>query len=130
MAVMKFRESNQVKWLGVRPAHNGLQVIKSLENVTNSTSILHTVTTGKTFFLSHWSFSAYATAAGNAKLEFRNDVDITQYLIEKVDFNAAFYAWTSSSPKCPLEIPADWDIVVVSANAFTFANAFIHGWEE
>jgi len=50
MALMEFREPNQVKWVGSRPGHNGTQIL-SYESATNGTGVIYTVPAGYTFFL-------------------------------------------------------------------------------
>ena len=130
MAEMLHREPNQVNWLGVRPAHLGTQISKSVEDVNNTTAIIHTVTAGKTLFLVSCRLMVTATGAGSILLRVRDDEDTFLYTIDR------FYApinGTWSSPTYffpPLEIPAGYDIFVLSSALNCFGHSHIFGWEE
>lgn len=130
MSAMKFREPNEVLWRGVRPAHKGEQVVKG-NTVNNGTSIVHTVSTGKTLYLTALAFSVYA-GVGESNMFVRNAADVTQYYFF---VNTIFTAGGAGSMgnlsfNPPLEIPAGYDICVSSNAAANFAYGFIHGWEE
>lgn len=53
MALMDFREHDELKWLGVRPAHHGEQVLTQIETATIGHVIIYTVPAGKTLFLTY-----------------------------------------------------------------------------
>ena len=81
MSPMAFREPNEVLWRGVRPGHRGEQVAK-YNSATNATVILHTVTTGKTLFLTAVSFQASTTTAGKfGALFVRDTSDAEKYCL-------------------------------------------------
>ena len=130
MALMKFREPNQVAWVGCRPAHRGTQIAKFL-SVNNASGIVHTVASGKTFFL-NLSVVMCRTGAGSARLSVRNDSDVHQYFITLIDIITAVGTSHSISIPYPypLEIPSLWDVVIESTAAGCNADAHIHGWEE
>lgn len=130
MALMLHRETNQVKWIGTRPGHNGEQVVKS-NNAINATSIVHTVTAGKTFYLCLATF-CLVDAVGAGMLFVRNGADVAQYTIIRSDIETLV---GSTSPLLipfnpPIEIPASWDICVEATGVGCNANGFVFGWEE
>jgi len=67
MALMKFREPNQVRRVGVRPAHDGTQVLER-GSADNATVVLYTVPAGKVFYLCHAWLNVQGVAAGSVYL--------------------------------------------------------------
>lgn len=130
MGLMQFREGNKVKWVGVRPAHRGEQVVKSVDNVTNTTTILYTVTAGKVFCLCSARINGYATTTGVIKLLVRDADDTIQYTIMRWQqvATSSKLEWGSFWP--PLEIPADYDVCLLSSSNNCYVHGFIFGWEE
>jgi hypothetical protein len=119
-----------VKWLGVRPAHQGTQVTK-YATVTGATGNVHTVTAGKTFFMTSLVFSAWASVAGSyARVSVRNESDVLQYTICYFYMRDVSERVVSVTFPQPVEIAAGWDVFVVAGDANTSAFAFVHGWEE
>ena len=139
-------EANQIKWVGVRPispieniqVHPGIlettvagvtrtQIVKSVE-VANTTTIIHTVTAGKTFYLCSVSCDSDSGVNKLTHLKVRNDSDVDQYII--IDHESAAQASVSGSLTFfpPITIPAGWDIVLETTA--TQGMGFIHGWEE
>ena len=130
MALMKFRESNQVAWYGSRPAHRGTQVVKSKVSQA-STDIVHTVTSGKTLFLCGLIFSANTSAVDKTcKIFVRDDSDVLQYDFTAFTFRTTGVLSISLPFYPPLEIPAGYDIVTTSPDASAKCSGFIFGWEE
>lgn len=128
--MMNFREANQVKWVGIRPGHNGEQIAKHHVAV-NTTAIIHTVTSGKTFYLSSASYMIYYTGAGFAIMSVRDLSDVAVYHLG-MGYKAAndpTITLPISFPQ-PLEIPAGYDIYLQSLAADLHVFGFIHGWEE
>lgn len=129
MSMMSHREPNRVKWVGVRPGHDGIQVMKSASK-GNGTLILHTVTAGMIFYLTFFTFNLYATSTGHsAKLLVRDDEDVDQYNISTAAVSAIRYVLQACNINPPIEIPAGYDICLVSNNAALTVYASIHGWE-
>lgn len=130
MALMKYREANQVKWVGVRPAHRGEQIAK-YATANNATVILHTVTAGKTFYLSFYTFLGYIAGAGaGVSLIVRNAADVEQYKISVLRGAVVGQLSQALALDFPLEIPAAYDVCAVSDSANSTLYAFAHGWEE
>jgi len=130
MAAMAFREPNQVKWMGIRPGRNGTQIANS-SSANNSTTVMWTVSAGKTGFLTYFSFSWRFTATGQTVwLVVRNAADVEQYSLILVASGAGDQGANSCAFAFPIEIPAGYDIAVVSDTAGAAAKATIIGWEE
>lgn len=130
MAEMTYREGDRTKWVGVRPAHEGTQIAKSA-TATNGTTLLHTVTAGKIFFLTSWSFTCNTTTVDKyGRLAVRDGEDDWIYSIAHLHMDATRTIGMAAGLYFPLEIPAGWDIVVYSNNAGLNARGFIQGWEE
>ncbi len=130
MALMKFREPNQAAWVGFRPGHRGTQVTKHAA-ATNTTLIIHTVTSGKVLYMTSF-FLSVRSGVGEGILFVRDTSDVLQYHIVRVEL----FTKVSSGPGVglslhhPIEIPAGFDVCVQSTPAFCIANGFINGWEE
>lgn len=130
MALMKYREGNEIKFVGVRPGHRGTQIAKS-NTKSNGGQIIHTVTAGQVLCLTYCNLTAFATGAGSGYFRVRDDEDALQYTIIWVAFpvaNKIFSLPVVLNP--PLEIPAGYDIYVESQNAGITVYGFMHGWEE
>jgi hypothetical protein len=130
MALMLFREPNQARWGGVRPAHRGTQVEKS-NSVTNGTIIVHTVTAGKTLFLC--TVVVEFRFGGLAAWDFlavRNEADVFQYYIARLRDNTAGTVGLVIPYWPPREISAGYDIYLTSSGVNNDMAADIFGWEE
>ena len=124
------RETNLIKWVGVRPAHNGTQVAVSL--LTNgAVSIIYTVPAGVTLFLCGMIVGLYMSGAGvTAYVRVRNVADVTQYTLFNQVTNFAFDVTLNHSFWPPLEIPTGYDIVQAATGAGQEIDTFLHGWIE
>jgi len=130
MALMKFREPNQVKWAGSRPGHNGTQVIKS-ENGTGVPILMYTVPAGLTFYLTSWVFSVSDSVGGALGYFHVQDlVPATQYYIGYITTQGVGFLGQEGSFWPPLEIPTGWRLRVGSNAGTCTASALIHGWVE
>jgi len=130
MALMTFREPNQVRWVGVRPAHRGTQIIKSQQDIGTAGVILHTVSDDVCFYLTQWSFSWYTAALGNARFLVRNAADVIQYYISYGAVHANYNGRVTGNFWPPLEISEKWDLWIECTGAGNFVSVEIHGWEE
>jgi len=102
---------------------------------TNATGVLHSVTTGKTLFLTAATLAVSSLdVSGIAYLAVRDDNDDIQYYLLRQNLRAT----TDNSANAaysvvmfpPIEIAADWDIIVLSPHDDISASASISGWEE
>lgn len=130
MSEMEFRESNQALWRGVRPGHNGVQVVAN-NNANNDTIEIYTVSIGKILYLTTLSWGTDPNAEGRGLIRVRNTTDVLQYDIVDIYSRGANPCFSGSIPfNPPLEIPERWDIVVTSTVTSFVMFCFIHGWEE
>ena len=130
MSAMAFREPNQVKWVGIRPGHNGSQVFK-YASATNGVTIVHTVTAGKTLYLVTASIMSLSNQASNGFIGVRNGADVDQgYLCHVIGAALGGYPSPLWYSMPPLELPAGWDVYVQSGAAGFTAIGTIFGWEE
>jgi len=108
-------------------------------NVSGSTTVLHTVTAGKTFYLTT-GFLATSSVAINRTgyLAVRNGSDVIQYYLaytylrggslESGDIPPSLVVPITINPA--LAIPAGWDIVIYSQDSNITSAGGIGGWEE
>ncbi len=112
----------------------GTQVNKSVDGLAlAATTIVHTVTTGKTFYLTSLClFSDHGGNYGKAILKVRDGSDVDLYELAQVDSIAVQYDrfGIPRSFPTPIKIPAGYDIVVTNTVVVYNTNAQINGWEE
>jgi len=130
MALMSFREANQVLWRGCRPAHNGTQVVASLGK-ENGNGVLYTVPVGNTLFLTSFSVNLGLIAVGIADFYVRNGLAVYQYRL----FRSSPQATDGTkhyglSFAFPIEVPATYDFFLTSSAAGLYIDALITGWVE
>jgi len=130
MALMTFREPNEVRWVGTRPGHRGTQIRKS-ETANNTAVILHTVSDGFKFYLCDVSIGFNDTILGVAVILVRNIADVTvfQLLTMRTEAGKLMPA-VAAQYWPPIEIPEKWDICVASYSVGLSTVGFCHGWEE
>lgn len=111
-------------------AVEGTQIAKSVSVSGAGTSIIHTVTTGKTFYLDAAWLNADSTAASTTgvNLIVRDTGDVTQYTMS-FNMHANGNQSNAISFPVPISIPEGWDIVLNTSLAGLSASAFIHGYE-
>ena len=130
MAKMLHREDNLLKWVGVRPAHNGEQVIENLKIVTGGWLSVYTVPTGKTFFLTYLNISQGADATLQVIVGIYNDVPVIYRHIGAgygIVGNTLINYISNFNP--PIEIPGDYSIWRWNSVA-SISSVIIHGWVE
>lgn len=130
MSLMKFREPNQVKWVGVRPGHNGTQ-IKAEAIAVNNTQVLYTVTAGKMLYLCtlNWQVDSNV-GGGNTLIYHYNSGSVLQHVFVSIgQFSAPVLANTISFWP-PYEMASGDYIQIWSPNAGTSLYCGIFGWEE
>lgn len=106
------------------------QVVKS-GVIANAALVVHTVTAAKTLYLTNFSFSTYNTsgASQTGYLYVQNSVPVVQYTMVAVMTPNNDGKAVADQLLPPLEIPAGWQIVILSGAANFNVNAFIHGYE-
>lgn len=112
------------------PPEGYTQVVKD-GVATNTTTVMHTVTAGKTFYLTGHTFTINSTGAGNlGSLIVTNDADVEQYAIEKTSISiAATIINNAMAHVPPVEIPAGYKIKAVSDDGGLTVDACIFGYE-
>lgn len=130
MSLMAFREPNQVAWVGSRPSHRGSQIAVH-GGGSNGSNIIHTVSAGKTFFLTTLLGVVNTSATGTlAQIGIRNVSDVTQYFLFSSTFDQVGQLPIPLNFWPPHEIPAGWDIFSFSSAGTLDISVFLHGWEE
>ena len=117
------REPNQVKWIGVRPGHNGEQVIIDIDDAVNAD--LYTVPVDSILLIFGWSWGVIHNLAVEARIEIKTA-------------GAAHYCWLGFSTAqaavpgtnnnnalfVPIELPEGYVISIVTARQ---CYGHIHG---
>jgi len=130
MALMSFREANQMLWRGVRPAHNGTQVIAQ-KAADNLTATIYTVGVGETLYLCSATMGFVAIAAGQAIVQLINAAPVwTVYAFYDVILAGSEGRTQTRSYWPPVEMSAGSTITVQSVGAGLNLRASIHGWVE
>ena len=122
------REPNQVKWIGVRPGHNGDEVAAN-GLAQNNTAIVYTVPADKIFCFTDFVFSADSTANdGLASFAVYTAVPAVDYTI--VDFSVRLRHQEIFGHQfgIPLELSAGYSIRLTSGIATCYAKLFVHGF--
>jgi len=108
----------------------GTQILKRNYG-SNDRKIIHTVTSGKTFYLTHlstsWSNNTGGTAIG--KIGIRTDMDVEVVPIREYYY---FINGNGGDGDCylpPIEVQEDYRICVETNNANSILMGTIHGYE-
>lgn len=130
MSDVEFRENNQVKWVGVRPAHGGEHLLVSAF-IANGTVTLYTVPSGKTLYLTFSTIMTGQLANGFMSLTLYNGAGVFQHYLHLANVsNSGGTSDTSDNYWPPIEIPENWTIRLVSSIAALTVHGTIHGWVE
>ena len=130
MAIMKFREKNRVKWMGVRPAHDGEQVTPA-GSANNATVIVYTVPAGKTLYITHYAVQCTPNLAGSGYFAIRNELDVLTYRFQYLEnIVGAPSLIESCSFVYPVEVPAGYDLYVNSNLLGFWVRVAAIGWIE
>lgn len=106
----------------------GTQIHKYSTTITNTTETMHTVTAGKTFYLSSAYILQNTTVATNGFLSVTDAAD--NVLFEIARCTAATPLVISRQFPMPLKIAAGCKIKATAGDANSHVNATIDGWEE
>ena len=130
MAKMAWREANQARWVGVRPAHNGT-IFSAYNAVANATAIVFTVPAGNTAYLFYLDAHAVHTnAEDSCTIWIRDTADVLwAYLATTYQSAAGSFHWAVSFP-FPIEIPAGYDICITSNAPSANIRCVLWGWLE
>ena len=106
--------------------------IQKITNEDNSSSILHTVTAGKTLYLAGMILSINNASAviDVGDVYVRNGADVLQYYLARTwTKNLTTHSLVKQYTP-PKKIPAGWDIITVSGTVNFKLITIIDGWEE
>ena len=120
------REPNQVKWIGVRPGHNGEQIIAN-NDVNNATVIVYTVPANKILLLNGFNCNCWASAASTGSIEWWDAVPILYRRIAKFSSQINSVYFGGNDYTMPLELAAGHSIRIISAAAAYWLYATIWG---
>jgi len=130
MALMHFREFNQAKWKGVRPAHRGTQVVKD-GVAEGALVILWPGSATQVFYLTSWTLGVMIGAAGDwGSLGAYDAVPASWYRIALIRKTALDGGELAGNFWPPLEIPLNYTVRIETNAAGCFAYASVHGWIE
>jgi len=130
MAMMKFREKNDVRWVGTRPGHNGLQLIGNGAAIDDTVDVMQ-VDAGYVGYITEITISVDNRADGSVWVYWTDEANAIQKIL--------FYTRTlATSPiiYCPikywppLEIGDNHKIRCKSDQALLTIYAVAKGWEE
>ena len=117
------REPNRVKWIGVRPGHEGEQVLIDIDDAVDAD--LYTVPADKILLIFGWSWSVIQNAGVDATIEIETDAAAHYMWLSMVTGQAGAPSAESSQDKwVPIEIPEGY---VISINTTRQVYGHIHG---
>lgn len=139
---MSLKEANLVRMKGVLPSKgaepipvgkipdDGTQVAED-GLAENQVTAFHTVTTGKTFYLTAFTCGFNNDTEGDATGNFyvTNASDAIQYYLAYSRIPANDGEMLACSFPTPVEIAAGWKFKIESPAAGFYIRAFIHGYE-
>jgi len=130
MALMTFREPNQVKWVGSRPGHNGTQIF-GYALATNAVATCYFAPAGKAGYIYGLDLAASSGAnPGLASLQIWDAVPAFVSQLILIDLPATSFASKVCSYFYPIELPTGWRIRVMSDALLLNARGTVIGWEE
>jgi len=125
MAIV-FREPNQVKWIGVRPGHNGEQILEN-DTAINVLTSIYVVPADKLLLLFAYDVSVYSGVAATGYFYIYDD---TPAIFKSLAVRSVAAAGTDSSCQglwVPIEIPAAYSLRIITSNAGCSIRVCIHG---
>ena len=132
MALMKFREPNHVKRVGVRPAHDGTQIFTRGNQLGAGENIFYTVPAGKTFHLTYYHVSSRLSAAVAAEgglVIYDSTPALWQWIVYH-EYDVAGHQVSFLGYTFPLEIPAGYTLRNNVSHANMDCLCIIVGWTE
>ena len=124
----KHREPNKVKWVGVRPGHNGEQIHKS-GRANNDTVILYTVPADKILLLFNWGISTFWTALNTyVSLGIYDAVPAIETTLVDILMQVIGDTYDrEASYDMPIELPEDYSLRLVSGAIGCYISGYVHG---
>jgi len=130
--MMVYREPNQVQWLGVRPAHNGVQIFEHGGQIGAGTNTLYTVPVDKILFVTFAQIGSRLVADQDCKAYLSVDPREVGALRRVLDhyYDKAGHQATSGTFNPPIEIEAGGTVKINSDHADLDVRGSFHGFLE
>ena len=126
MAVTVHREPNRVKWIGVRPGHEGEQILEH-GTANNATVIIYTVPADKLLLLYGFSYNVSGTGGGIGYLSIYTAVPAVHRHLVYGNFSANTTIGFSRNYSIPIEIVAGYSVRVLSPAVTMYVGVSIDG---
>ena len=120
------REPNQVKWVGVRPGHNGEQVVK-WGDANNNLVVLYTVPADKLLLIFGYFISYHGSVAGYGYLDVYTAVPAIWKRLYGGAVNVGEDFSATRDYSIPIEVPATYTVRVQSTVLGCYIDAGIDG---
>jgi len=132
MALMTYREANQVLRRGVRPAHDGTQITKAGVQNGAGNNPLYAGHATKTLFISYMMLSSResAAAAGNAYITCQPLEEGALRTILAHFYDIAGHQSNTATFNPPLEVEPNTPVTLLVDHANIDARGCFHGWLE
>ena len=130
MSDMHFREDNEVKWQGVRPGHNGTQVLLSAQVAAVVPTSFYTVPVGQTLFITNIFMGRGSNPISGVFLAIYTAVPALHQYLALNNWQAVPYrAQISKAYWPPIEVAAGYHLYY-SQSANCGLTYVVHGWGE
>ena len=130
MSAMSFREPNEVKWVGVRPAHKGTQKLIRKVGVTADIEV-YSVPADTTFYMTSMFVNLKAPNGDErVTIRIRDTADNTIHIPLQINTAVAGQEVVSRNFYPPVEVPSGYDIYIDVAGTAPTVNLALEGWEE
>ena len=128
MARMNWREANRARWVGIRLAHEGEQLLRTA-TANNATVVLYTVPAEKTLYLcaATMGFESHDNEWNRIWIADETDTPVF-YLFETWSQNTTTIPHAGQSYWPPIELPALYTVKIFSATADRVVRGSIFGW--
>ena len=132
MALMTYREANQVLWRGVRPAHDGTQITKAMAQTGAGEANIYAGHATKKLFITYLMLSSREdiAAAGTAYIKTIPIGEGAAVRLMDHRYDVAGHQCSASNLAFPIEVAANQAVIIGSTNANIDAHGIIHGWIE
>jgi len=127
MASALFREPNRARWLGVRPGHDGAQIVKFDDAVNVETAVLYTVPASQKLLIFGWFVDMRGAATNVSIFYIRDALDAMWFRISYHYFAAAADLSGGCGLYVPIEVPEAYDVCVLNTVAASYTYAQFHG---
>lgn len=130
MAVAVYHEDNQAKWVGVRPAHGGVQVSVAIANTIGDHADEYTVDDGKVLLINAvtWGIRKLNTTAYLFAIQLTTAGNVVQFNVVHATASAIEPQTGSVAFPLPYELIAGYKVRSYSTNGNLQVYGGIHGF--